>query len=52
MHSMVLDMKQMQTVIKLKAVLNKTLKDLVGIDFTAVPTGDKLGTVSSKENIY
>ena len=29
--------------------LNNTLKDLVGIDFTAVPTGDKLGTVNSKE---
>ncbi|MDE5671505.1 MAG: hypothetical protein K2I14_08635, partial [Eubacterium sp.] len=34
---------------KAESGLNKTLKDLVGIDFTAVPTGDKLGTVNSKE---
>ncbi|MDE6111308.1 MAG: hypothetical protein K2F65_05270, partial [Eubacterium sp.] len=34
--------------IKVESGLNKTLKDLVGIDFTAVPTGDKLGTVNSK----
>ncbi len=34
---------------KVESGLNKTLKDLVGIDFTAVPTGDKLGTVNSKE---
>ncbi len=34
---------------KVESGLNKTLKDLVGIDFTAVLTGDKLGTVNSKE---
>ncbi|MDE5996005.1 MAG: hypothetical protein K2G56_03715, partial [Eubacterium sp.] len=27
--------------------LNKTLKDVVGIDFTSVPTGDKIGAVNN-----